>query len=179
MLDRGFVTETSSNSRGRDPKYAYPMLREDAGGFVSELDRDIEHRVAGIAQVAEAAQNLRGYQQAFRGAKLRGVKVSVHAHDRDAGLHAKVEGARVAMGLVEQILDRNGELPWKLPETIPQCFDHIVCQGVAFDALDSLTESLGGVVEVVKYDLLQSEPAQLCYGVELRRVKRDVRDQWE
>jgi hypothetical protein len=68
-------------------------------------------------------------------------------------------------------------LSWKLPETIPQRLDHIVRQCIAFDALDSLTESLRRVVEVVKYDLLQSEPAQLCYGVELRRVKRDVSDQ--
>src|SRR4030088_3314742 len=100
ILDRGFVTETSSNSRGRDSKYAHPVLREDSGGFVPELDRDIKHRVAGITQIAEAAQNLRGYQQTFRGAKFCGVKVSVDAHNGDAGLHTKVEGAGVAMGLV-------------------------------------------------------------------------------
>ena len=83
------------------------------------------------------------------------------------------------MGLVEKILDRDGELPGKFGEPVPQCFDDVVCQRVAFDALDSLAESLGLVVEVVKNDLLQSEPAQLRDGVELGRVERDVRDQWK
>jgi hypothetical protein len=83
------------------------------------------------------------------------------------------------MGLVEEVLDRDGELPWKLDEPVAQRFNDIVSQRVAFHALDAFTKSLRLVVEVVKDDLLQSEPAELRDSVELGRVERDVRNQWK
>jgi hypothetical protein len=60
------------------------------------------------------------------------------------------------MGLIEKILDRNCKLPRQLHEPIPDRCDDVVCQGVAFDALDSLAESFGLVIEMVKNHFLQT-----------------------
>jgi len=155
------------------------VLRENAGSLVPELDRDVQHRIAGVSEITKAAEHLGGDEQALRGTEMRGIEIPVDADDGDAGFHREVERTRVAVRLLEQVLDRDRQLPREVTEAVSQCFDDVVSQGVAFHALDALAKSFRRVVEAVKNHFLQSESSQLSYGVELWRVERDVRDEWE
>ena len=88
------------------------MLREDASRLVTQLDGDVEHGIAGIAKVAESAQDFRGDEQPLGRAELRGVDISINTDYCDTGFHAKVEGASVAMRLLEKVLHCDSKLPW-------------------------------------------------------------------
>jgi hypothetical protein len=155
------------------------VIGEDAGCFVSKLDRDIQNGVARVAQVTETAQDFCGNEQSFWRAELCGVQVPINAYDGDPRLHAEIEGARVPMRLVEKILYGYGELARELYQPIPQRLDDIVGQRISLHSLDPLSESIGLVVEMVEDDLLQSETPQLCDRIELGRMEGDVRDQGE
>ena len=103
---RGVVGKPSPYTRRRNSKNADPVVGEDAGGLVAQFDRDIQNRVAWIAEVTETAEDLGRNQQSLRGAKLRIVQVPINAHDSNARLHSEIEGARISVGLIEEILHR-------------------------------------------------------------------------
>src|SRR5712671_6779339 len=68
-------------ARRGNSKNADPVVRENAGRLVAQLDRDIQNRVTGVAEVTETPQDLGSNEQALRRAKLRVVEIAINAHD--------------------------------------------------------------------------------------------------
>src|SRR5258706_13962806 len=65
-FDRSFVGKSGPYARGRNSENAYPVVGEDAGRLVAQLDRDIQNGVARVAEVAETAEDLGGNERAVR-----------------------------------------------------------------------------------------------------------------